>query len=273
MLRRNIWSALGFALFEFCQILVALLLLTTGGLGQLNLLAAASILTATLIATLFLLAARSLARVDHKRGRPLFWVALSILCTVPWVFLRAFSIPSASMEKTLLLGDRIIVQIRPKPHIARGDIIVFSNPRRPEEELIKRVVGLPGDRLRIIHKSLYRDGSPVIEPYVIHIFDDEDAYRDNFPGPPSPQAFAEAVNMLATNVANGELLIPTGKYFVLGDNRDNPMDSRYIGLIDAGAVRGKPLLVYASVEQPVTLELNQPAPGRVRWDRIFHLVR
>ena len=164
ILRRNIWSARGFALYQVCGIVAVLFLGLRSTLtpAEWATLIGAAFFT-LLIATLFFVAARSLARAQGKRGRPHLWIAASVLVLFPWFFVRAFSIPSASMEDTLLVGDYVLVQHWPKPVVVRADTIVFPYPLNPDEDHIKRVVGVAGDRIRITNKILYRNGAPVTD--------------------------------------------------------------------------------------------------------------
>lgn len=274
ILRRNIWSARGFALYQVCGIVAVLFLgvrstLTPAEWGTLI----GTALFTLLLAALFLVAARSLARAEGKRGLPHLWIALSALVLFPWFFVRAFSIPSASMEDTLLVGDYVLVQCWPKPVVVRGDIIVFPYPLNPHEDHTKRVVGVAGDRIRIANKILYRNGAPVTESYAVHKTSYIDAYRDNFPSQSNIPLQPPAQNMLASHVVNGEVVVPTGKYFVMGDNRDNSLDSRYFGFVEAATVLGKPLLIYNSIDRPNSDALIQQGQGRVRWNRLFRMVR
>jgi signal peptidase I len=274
ILRRNIWSARGFALFQLCATLPVLLVSRRTSLtstDRLSLIAAA--IFSLLIVALFFFAARSLARIEGNPGRPLPWIAISVLVVLPWFFFQAFSIPSASMENTLLVGDSVLVQRWPKPSAGRGDVIVFSYPPDPRQDHIKRVVGVPGDRLHIANKILYRNGSPAMEPFVVHQTTFVDAYRDNFPSEPNVPLKSGAQDMLASHVVNGEVVVPAGKYFVMGDNRDDSLDSRYYGFIDAAAILGKPILIYNSVERPDADAATPQARGRVRWNRLFRIIR
>jgi signal peptidase I len=160
-----------------------------------------------------------------------------------------FIMPSGSMEKTLLIGDRIVVDristILGRP-LRRGDVIALRYPINPVEIYLKRVVGIPGDRLRIRNKVLYRNGVEVREPYAQHVTSYMDAFRDNFPSTPNAPLLERAQDMLNNHVVNGELVVPTGKYFVMGDNRDDSFDSRYWGFIQPGDVIGRAIRIYAS---------------------------
>jgi signal peptidase I len=274
ILRRNIWSARGFALFQFCEIVLVLFLgvrstLTPADRASLI----ASAFLTLLLAALFFLAARSLARAEGKPGRPQPWIAVSVFFVLPWFFLQAFSIPSAAMEDTLLVGDSVLVQRWPKPVGVRGDVIVFPHPLDPHEDYVKRIVGVSGDRLRIANKILYRNGAPVIESYAIHKATYVDYYRDNFPSQPNTPLQSPAQDMLASHAVDGEVVVPAGKYFVMGDNRDDSLDSRYFGFVDAATVLGKPILVYNSIDRPTSDTFNPQRRGRVRWSRLFRILR
>ena len=166
------------------------------------------------------------------------------------VGVRAYVVVTGSMEDTLQIGDRVLVEkitsyIGQTPK--RGEIVAFEYPVDRRQRFFKRVVGIPGDRLRFVNKQLFRNGRAVEELYVRHKSDYVDDYRDNFPGPPpGMQALEPAVRMLEENVRGGELVVPPGKYFVLGDNRDASLDSRYWGFLSRGDIFGRPVLIYFS---------------------------
>jgi signal peptidase I len=158
------------------------------------------------------------------------------------------------MADTLKVGDRILVEkigarLGREPKF--GDIVVLRYPVNRAETFIKRIVGVPGDRLRLVNKQLYRNGAPVAEQYVKHVTSYVDSYRDNFPSIQMPKMPLPpgAVEMLRDHVQAGEVVVPKGKYFVLGDNRDDSSDSRYWGFISKSDVIGRPLLVYLSVHR------------------------
>jgi signal peptidase I len=136
--------------------------------------------------------------------------------------------------------------------------------------LVKRVIGLPGDRIRLMDKQLIRNGQTLEEPYVRHISPAIDDYRDNFPT-------SAALEKFARHVEGGEVVVPPASLFVLGDNRDNSLDSRYWGFVPSSYVVGKPLVIYWSFDAPTGdyLEWNarhlaDVAPHfftKTRWDR------
>jgi signal peptidase I len=275
IMRGRVWSAYGFALVLGTQLLlVPIVLFRSTGAGALNpmqILARAAFEVA--LAVLFFRTGRALRAAGAKSGHSLPWIAISILITAPLVFLEPFVTPSKSMANTLLMGDRFLVQVWPKPSLARGDILAFYYPLNRHEIYVKRVIGVPGDRIRISSKVVYRGGAPLREPYAIHESSYMDAYRDNFPGTPDIQLPPAAQSMLQQNVVNGELVVPEGSYFVLGDNRDDSSDSRYWGFVATSDLIGKPLVIYDSREQIGSAALPTPAvKAKVRWDRMFKIL-
>jgi signal peptidase I len=212
--------------------------------------------------------------------------------------LQAFVIPTGSMENTLLVGDHVLVDklvyapadsvskhLLPYRDVQRGDIIVFRYPLGLEKTLVKRAIGIPGDRLHLENKRLVLNGIPTDEPYTRHL-DGIDAYRDNFPAqPPIAALRPEAVAMLSQYVMNGELVVPRGFVFAMGDNRENSDDSRYWGLVPRENIVGTPVLIYWSFDAP-TEDLSDPGLGaghlfdvgahffsKTRWNRTIRLVR
>jgi signal peptidase I len=274
IMRRRVWSAYGFGLYFFAQLLVGMLNqfrpdgLATLPRGMLGLAAWTIIL-----GSLFLLAGRSLAISGAEPGRKFAWIAFSASITVSFFFVRPYVIPTGTMEDTLLMGDRILVQRFPKPVLARGDIVVFAYPIDRRQTFVRRIIGAPGDRIRISAKVVYRNGGAIKEPYAVHKTDYEDRYRDNFPAEPSTRIYPAAREMLE-GVVNGEVIVPGGRYFVLGDNRDMSLDSRYWGFVSAGDVIGRPLLIYDSAEQPTEdlMKGERFTLRRVRWGRLFKLL-
>jgi signal peptidase I len=212
---------------------------------------------------------------------------------------QAFQIPSESMEKTLLIGDYLLVdklhfggnhdsgKFIPYHHVQRGDIVVFHYPVNPSQHFVKRVIGLPKDRIRLVNKQVWVNGAPLQENYVQFLNRPSDVFRDNFPrldflsAGIDPRWYLE----LRDHVDRGELVVPDGKYFVMGDNRDDSLDSRYWGFVPEGNIVGRPLLIYWSVrdsqgEQPSasdkighSLYMLTHLFHVTRWDRTFHVVR
>lgn len=210
---------------------------------------------------------------------------------------QAFQIPSESMENTLLIGDFLLVdklhfaadsgagRLLPYEAIKRGDIVVFYFPVEPSQFLVKRVIGMPGDHVRLRDKTVYVNGEPLQESYVIHKQWMPDGYRDNFP---SQRGYSREIdrrwrNELSRYVNAGELAVPADHYFVLGDNRDNSLDSRYWGFVPRANIVGRPLVIYLSVKGPEPDGSNGKLihSGQTlahllqlaRWDRMFRLVR
>ena len=151
---------------------------------------------------------------------------------------------------------------------ARGDIVVHIYPVDRKETFVKRVVALPGDRVRIVNKQLFINGSAVSEPYVQRKTSYVDSYRDNFPSEARVPLYPPAQAMLANNVANGEVVVPPHRYFVLGDNRDSSLDSRYWGFVPRENIIGKPLVIYWSYDAP-TEALADPA---MNWTHMLDLI-
>jgi len=211
---------------------------------------------------------------------------------------QPFVIPTSSMHNTLLTGDHLIVDklaysptdaigkhLLPYQDVQRGDIIVFLHPTL-NVNYVKRCIGMPGDHIKLVDKQVFINGKPLVEPYVIH---QEDAlfYRDNFPkGEPEyiedPKMAARANQMLHDDITNGELVIPPGFYFAMGDNRDNSLDSRYWGLVPRDNIVGKPLLIFwsynASTEDLENYNLHHLFDlathffSKTRWNRTLKLI-
>ena len=215
--------------------------------------------------------------------------------------IQAFEIPSSSMVKTLLIGDHLFVDrvlLAPKANWApfvpyrvprHGDIFVFLKPTEPGLHLVKRVIGVPGDRIHLKDGILYRNGEKVDEPYVVRN-GSYDEYRDNFPNAPaslSPVPLdPEWRFLLNTYVHDGDLVVPSGYYFGMGDNRDVSLDSRYWGFVPQENIVGRPLFIYWSFETPDNQWEKTDISDRVgffahtlihffdqtRWSRTLHLV-
>ena len=174
---------------------------------------------------------------------------------------QAFQIPSESMESTLLVGDYLLVNklcyggqgpgdhVMPYQKIARGDIIVFHYPVDPQQHFVKRVIGVPGDHLRMVAKRVLINGKPLDEPYVRFLEPPNNLFRDNFPRTDIPAIGLEGKWWLEMRklVEDGQLIVPEGHYFVMGDNRDDSQDSRYWGFVPRENIIGRPLVIYWSV--------------------------
>ena len=223
-------------------------------------------------------------------------IALFILTFI----VQPFRIPSASMERTLLVGDFLLVNkqvygpagawrwLLPYGKIQRGEIVVFHYPVDASLYLVKRVIGLPGDSVRLVSGVVYVNGTPLHEPYAIYRPSRMDNFRDNFPqmGEADPGVETRWWIQMRSLVKNGELTVPPGCYFVMGDNRNDSQDSRYWGFVPRATIVGEPLLIYLSLREPDTeappprpgatavTEVPAPAPllDRVRWSRTLKVV-
>lgn len=223
-------------------------------------------------------------------------VTLLLLLFGTTTLVQAFVIPTGSMEDNLLIGDHLLVDklaysppgpiskyLLPYTPVQRGDIIVFRYPVDIKQTFVKRVIALPGDRLRIEAKTVYLNGQPLREPYKFHKYEYLQTYRDFFPGEPNAPLPPSGLQMLERHVANREVVVPDGCYFAMGDNRDSSLDSRYWGFVPAANVIGKPLLIYWSYdsttdrlsefswEHAKDLALNFFT--KTRWRRTFQLIR
>ncbi len=194
---------------------------------------------------------------------------------------QAFQIPSESMENTLLVGDYLLVNklryggggiwdhIVPYRPVKRGDIVVFHYPVNPTQHFVKRVVGVPGDHLRMSNGVLYVNGTVQNEPYVRHASLVHDAFRDDFPRlvAPVPDVTSKWWLQMHKLVEDGQLIVPEGCYFALGDNRDESLDSRYWGFVPRENIIGTPWLIYWSIKN------DSEESGRVAKpsDKLFHL--
>jgi signal peptidase I len=266
ILRRRVWSAYGFALYTVAQTLLVPLLLLRSGAAFISVAQIVAILIFSLaLAMLFFFAGRALAASGAQRGWRSPWIAASLLVTVPFLFFQAFVIRSGSMEDTIMIGDRILAQSFPLSSVAQGDVVILRTPTDRSQRLVKRVIGVPGDRIRLSQKVVFRNGAALNEPYAVHKANFIDPFRDNFPSQPAPPVAAAASDMLTNHVVKGEVLVPAQSYFVLGDNRDNSLDSRYWGFIPAADIVAKSVLIYDS-------EDRSSGQRRTRWNRLFRLI-
>jgi signal peptidase I len=237
-------------------------------------------------------ALRELNRTRSKLGflwewTKIFQVSVVLFLLVRTFFVEAFKIPSGSMEGTLLVGDFLLVNKLvygaevPFTHTRlprlrepqRGDVIVFEWPEDPTKNFVKRLVGLPGDTLEMRDGMLVRNGAPVVERYVEHTEPDMD---------PAPEDFRWQKDHLVRTAAAaagyhpsrnnwGPLVVPGKSYFVLGDNRDNSLDSRYWGFVPDSLVKGRPFVIYYSYT-PDTVN-SFAWLTRIRWTRLGERIR
>ncbi len=225
-------------------------------------------------------------------------VALFLLTFV----LQPFLIPSESMEHTLLVGDFLLVNkqifapsgavgslsrvLMPYRDVERGDVVVFHHPQ--PKYLVKRVVGIPGDRIRIEDGRVTVNGTTLSEPYVAYEPAAPNQFRDNFPAKvyTDPNIDPDWWRQLQSLTRDGELVVPPGEYFMLGDNRNHSKDSRFWGFVPRQAIVARPLVIYFSLKRPSTTDVQQAADDRLghdgelsarlagfaRWKRIFHVI-
>ena len=178
---------------------------------------------------------------------------LLILTALGWVLLllgysvTPYAQNSGGMEPTIRKGDLLLATKHfLMGSLRRGDLVVLQYPPDPRQTFIKRVVGLPGDRLRIADKQLILNGAAVTESYAVHLAKFADSYRDTFPSTPDYPLPPSAADMLVHHTEGGDVVVPPRSYFVLGDNRDGSLDSRYLGFVPAANVIGRPVYVYRS---------------------------
>jgi signal peptidase I len=195
-------------------------------------------------------------------------IAILLALFIRTFVVQAFKIPSGSMLPTLLIGDHLLVNkfiygikipfsgklLVPIKDPESGDIIVFKFPRDRSIDYIKRVVGVPGDRIEVKDKKLYRNGKRAEDPHAhfssTTVLPASVSPKDNF----------------------GPVTVPEGKYFVMGDNRDNSSDSRFWGFVDTSDVLGKAFIIYWSwdIDEPL---LSVERFTSIRWGRLAHIIR
>jgi signal peptidase I len=225
--------------------------------------------------------------------------------------LQPYLIPSESMEHTLLVGDFVLVNkqiyapassltrwLMPYREVARGDVVVFRHAQ--PLFLVKRVVGVPGDRVRITDGRVTVNGEPLDEPYAAFEPAARNPFRDDFPASvyTDPNVDPAWWKQMQSLIRDGELVVPRGEYFVLGDNRNYSKDSRFWGFVSRQQIVARPLVIYFSLSRPSTTDIDQaslqaalqaslqapndklghdrPLSARLqsfaRWKRIFHVV-
>lgn len=234
-----------------------------------------------------------------ERGTIAEWtVTVLLLLFGTTTLVQAFVIPTGSMENNLLVGDHLLVDklayappgpisryVLPYQDIKQGDIVVFRYPVDIKQTFVKRVIGVPGDRIRIENKQVLRNGERLNEVYKVHKTEYIDSYRDNFPSSPYLPITEGAVEMLEKNTKGGEIIVPPDSYFVMGDNRDNSLDSRFWGFVPRANIIGKPLIIYWSYDTTTErlagsifnvdhlVDLGKNFIAKTRWRRTFKLIR
>jgi signal peptidase I len=178
----------------------------------------------------------------------------------------------------------------PYSPIHRGDIIVFRYPVHPQQHFVKRVVGVPGDHVHLFRGRVFVNGKMLDDSaFAIHKSLQFDSYRDNFPSGNyiSPEVNSSWWVEMHNVLHNGEIVVPPGHFFVLGDNRDESLDSRYWGFVPRENVIGRPLFIYWSFVESSGQYLKRSAADRIgfifhvifhffdqtRWGRMLHIVR
>lgn len=212
-------------------------------------------------------------------------LAIILFLLVRAFFVEAFKIPSGSMEGTLLVGDFLLVNKlvygaevplldKRLPAVRDpklGDVVVFQWPEDTEKHFVKRLVGMPGDTLEMRAGQLIRNGAPQVEPYAQRSLPAREAAGDEFRWQrdylvqPAPRR-----GYHPTRNDWGPLVVPPHHYFVLGDNRDNSLDSRYWGFVADSLMRGSPIFVYFSYEPDSAKTFDWLT--KVRWQRLGDLI-
>jgi len=234
---------------------------------------------------------------ERRRSRLARWfdnwmrslgMALVLFLIIKTFFFEAFQIASGSMTETLLTGDFLFVnKVLYGAQIPgtrarlpgfrtpqRGDVIVFAYPRDPDQDYVKRVIGTPGDTVEMRDGTVYVNWQPQGEDYVLRIDSTNDVVSPDFEWQRQALLDTSAAAQRSyqpTRDTWGPLLVPAGKYFVLGDNRDDSSDSRYWGFVDESAIKGRTLFVYFSYDR----ETHDAIPWLtdIRWSRLGSLIR
>jgi len=246
---------------------------------------------------------------EHHHGVPeaLTWLMGTIIVAlfVLTFLAQPMVIPSESMERTLLVGDFLLMNrsalappgiwrpILPYSDLERGEIVTFHYPLNPRVYLVKRVIGLPGDRLRIDNGKIFVNGQLLSEPYAAFEPIPPNPYLDHFPSRNYTDAGVDPEwwKQMQQNTHDGELVVPAGKYFMMGDNRNHSRDSRYWGFVPRSQIVARPLVIYFSLARPSQTDVQQASDDRLseerrgqepdlstrwmgfaRWRRIFHVV-
>jgi signal peptidase I len=232
-------------------------------------------------------------------------IAAVWLFAITFVF-QNFFIPSSSMASTLLVGDHVMVEkarvaaptkwasFLPYREVKRGDVIVFYKPVEEHGQhttLVKRVVGIPGDRIHLRNGIVFLNGVAQYEPHnaTPDPAQPYDAYVNDFPSvdpATEPNVTAGWSVTLPDSIQGLDIVIPPGKYFAMGDNRTNSLDSRYFGFVPRENIIGRPLFVYWSIAMPEISDTDIPLADQAqstihefahlfsdtRWSRTLHRV-
>jgi signal peptidase I len=221
-----------------------------------------------------------------------FPAAVALFLVLRAVLVEAYKIPSGSMESTLLVGDFLLVnklvygatvpianvKLPALREPKRGDVLVFEWPVDPTKNFVKRLIALPGDTVSMQQGVLLLNGLEQDERYVVHTDPGVDPVAEDFRWQrsylvrtasasqgPTPARYRPSRNNW------GPLVVPDGHYFVLGDNRDNSLDSRYWGFVPDSLVRGTPMMVYYSYA-PDSVS-SAPWITNIRWRRLGERIR
>lgn len=216
----------------------------------------------------------------------IFWISVALFLVLRTFIVEAFKIPSGSMERTLLVGDFLLVnklaygaeipftqkRLPGLREPQRGDVIVFESPEDLSKTYVKRLVGVPGDTLEMKDGVLFRNSGRLSEIYVNHTAPDIDPVEDRFRWQREyiVQTANASVGYYPSRNNWGPLVVPEKNYFVLGDNRDNSSDSRYWGFVADSLVKGRPFVIYYSYAPDST---HLAWLTRIRWKRLGELVR
>ena len=239
----------------------------------------------------------AVGRRTEPRGFLAEWaMTLVVFLFATTTLVQAYVVPTGSMESTVRIGDHMLVDrmtysnpgqwgshLLPYRDVQRGDIVCFHYPEDVRQIYVKRVIGIPGDRIHMENKIVVRNGQRLREPYTQHIDPMVEPYRDDFPQSPQFSTTPRGRDMLANHVRDGELVVPPGTLFVMGDNRENSADSRYWGLVPRDYVVGKPVVVYWSYDAPTadfegwsldhTIDVVAHFFTKTRWNRMFLVPR
>jgi signal peptidase I len=238
----------------------------------------------------------ALRELNRRRGgldflsewAKIFLVAVALFLVIRTFLVEAFKIPSGSMENTLQVGDFLLVNKlvygaevpfmhKRLPRIReprRGDVIVFEYPEDPTKNFVKRLVGEPGDTVEMREGTLIRNSRVVQEGYAEHTDPDMDPAPEDFRWQKDfvVRAGANATGYHPSRNNWGPIVVPKGNYFVLGDNRDNSLDSRYWGFVADSLVKGRPFVIYYSYS-PDSSDHSFAWLTNIRWQRLGERIK